>query len=192
MNKPLFFSVPAVWTGTLASVLLIGIIDLVLGYEFSSFLFYFIPIAATGWYLGILPSFLTAITSAVIWLAADTLSGHPYTNPVAPFWNTTIRLISFLFVGWTMSKISRKLKKSEAEVKILEGLLPICAQCKRIRDENGVWHPIEQYISKRTNAEFTHGYCSECGNKLMIEAGLDYRLPESQYAKDNKKHDLPD
>ncbi|OGV61772.1 MAG: hypothetical protein A2283_23895 [Lentisphaerae bacterium RIFOXYA12_FULL_48_11] len=187
MDKPLFFSTPAVWAGTLASILFIGIIDLSLGYEFSSFLFYFLPISITGWYLGTLQSFVSATASAVIWFLSDTLSGHTYSNSVAPFWNTAIRLIAFMFVGWAIAKISRKLKKSQAEVKILEGLLPICAQCKKIRDENGVWHPIEQYISKRTNAEFTHGYCSECGNKLMIEAGLDYRLPESQYAKDNKK-----
>lgn len=54
------------------------------------------------------------------------------------------------------------LKASAAEVKTLEGLLPICSGCKRIRDENGEWQRIEQYVSQRTSARFSHGACPTC------------------------------
>ena len=48
------------------------------------------------------------------------------------------------------------------EVKELSGLLPICVSCKKVRDDGGYWHQIESYISKRSEAQFTHGVCPEC------------------------------
>jgi PAS domain S-box-containing protein len=55
------------------------------------------------------------------------------------------------------------------ENKILMGLLPICSACKRIRDENGKWWMLEEYISTRTNAEFTHTICPLCRDELYPE-----------------------
>lgn len=54
------------------------------------------------------------------------------------------------------------LEQSLAEVKTLQGLLPICAWCKKIRDDEGLWTQIEQYVSSNTDARFTHGLCPEC------------------------------
>jgi hypothetical protein len=50
-------------------------------------------------------------------------------------------------------------------VKVLEGLLPICAFCKNIRNEAGEWERLESFISKRSEAEFSHGICQSCGEK---------------------------
>lgn len=50
--------------------------------------------------------------------------------------------------------------------KVLSGLLPICVSCKKIRDERGAWQPVEVYLRNHTGAEFTHGICPDCGNKL--------------------------
>lgn len=55
-------------------------------------------------------------------------------------------------------------------IKSLEGMLPICARCKRIRDDQGNWQPMESYISNRSQADFTHGICPECSEKLYPEA----------------------
>ncbi len=55
------------------------------------------------------------------------------------------------------------------ENKVLMGLLPICASCKRIRDENGKWWRVEDYISSRTNANFTHTICPVCKDNLYPE-----------------------
>jgi PAS domain S-box-containing protein len=57
------------------------------------------------------------------------------------------------------------LKEALANVKTLRGLLPICASCKKIRDDKGYWNQIEGYISVRTNAEFSHSICPECRDK---------------------------
>ncbi|MBU2549187.1 MAG: PAS domain S-box protein [Proteobacteria bacterium] len=52
------------------------------------------------------------------------------------------------------------------ENRILRGLLPICSSCKRIRDEDGKWWPVEEYIASRTEADFTHTICPECRTRL--------------------------
>jgi len=51
----------------------------------------------------------------------------------------------------------------------LQGLLPICASCKRVRDEHGQWNQIESYIRARSEAEFSHGICPECARRLYPE-----------------------
>lgn len=64
------------------------------------------------------------------------------------------------------------LKDALAEVKILSGLLPICASCKKIRDDKGYWNQIEGYIREHSEAEFTHSICPECAKKLYPELKL--------------------
>ena len=53
----------------------------------------------------------------------------------------------------------------DALTKVLRGFLPICASCKKIRDEQGRWNQIEEYIHDRSEAEFSHGICPECIKK---------------------------
>jgi len=69
-----------------------------------------------------------------------------------------------LIVMIVESKI-KKLEKSEERAEKLEGLLPICSHCKKIRDKEGNWDIIESYIEKRSKAEFSHGICPECLEK---------------------------
>ncbi len=56
----------------------------------------------------------------------------------------------------------RELQASLVEVKVLRGILPICASCKRIKNESGGWEQVESYVRAHTNAEFTHGLCPDC------------------------------
>ena len=85
-----------------------------------------------------------------------------------------------LFVVWTTAILGIKRNKIEQqrkmilierekalqEVKILRGFLPICASCKKIRDDNGYWTQIEGYIKDHSEADFTHGICPDCVEKL--------------------------
>lgn len=59
-----------------------------------------------------------------------------------------------------------KLQKALEEINTLRGVLPICASCKKIRDDGGYWNQIESYIKNHTEAEFTHGICPDCVKKL--------------------------
>ncbi len=62
-----------------------------------------------------------------------------------------------------------KLEKALLEVKRLSGLLPICASCKKIRDDAGCWHHIESYIRSHSEANFSHGICPDCLKRLYPE-----------------------
>ena len=63
-------------------------------------------------------------------------------------------------------RLVRELQAALAEVKTLHGILPICASCKRIRDDRGAWQPIESYVRDRSDAEFSHGICPDCAQRL--------------------------
>jgi len=72
-------------------------------------------------------------------------------------------------------KISNKnteLKEALEKVKLLSGFLPICASCKKIRDDTGYWKQIETYIGEHSEAEFSHGICPDCAKKLYPEYDL--------------------
>jgi hypothetical protein len=62
-----------------------------------------------------------------------------------------------------------ELQKALSEVKALSGMLPICASCKRIRDDKGYWNHLESYIRDHSEAEFSHGICPDCVEKLYPE-----------------------
>ena len=56
-------------------------------------------------------------------------------------------------------------KRTEEDVKVLRGLLPICSYCKKIRDDRGYWEQVERYVAARSDADFSHGMCPDCGVK---------------------------
>lgn len=66
----------------------------------------------------------------------------------------------------------RELRTALAEVKVLRGILPICANCKRVRTEEGGWDQIESYVRTHTNAEFSHGLCPDCAKATWGSAGV--------------------
>jgi len=69
-----------------------------------------------------------------------------------------------------------ELKNALADVNQLSGLLPICAYCKKIRDDKGYWNQIEAYLQKHTEAEFSHGICPDCEKNFYTD--LDKRKQE--------------
>jgi GAF domain-containing protein len=71
-----------------------------------------------------------------------------------------------------LRRVSKGLAQALEEVKTLEGLLPICCQCKAIKDENGKWMRLEGYVMARTAANFTHGFCPDCATKLYPDWDL--------------------
>ncbi len=69
-----------------------------------------------------------------------------------------------------LDKTNTMLRESLAKIKILKGLFPICASCKKIRDDKGYWQQVEVYLRGHTDAEFTHWLCPECVTKLRHRA----------------------
>ncbi|PYJ03151.1 MAG: response regulator [Verrucomicrobia bacterium] len=66
----------------------------------------------------------------------------------------------------------RELEEALSSVKTLQGLLPICCYCKKIRDDGNYWHRVESYIAGHANVRFSHGICPDCSAKLKADLNL--------------------
>jgi PAS domain S-box-containing protein len=98
-------------------------------------------------------------------------------NKLSDYTEKDIEIVSYLAdVAWNIADRKRseeerarlvfELQETLAKVKTLSGLLPICASCKKIRDDQGYWMQIESYISTHSEAEFSHSFCPDCVQKL--------------------------
>jgi cytochrome c553 len=109
--------------------------------------------------------------------------GFYFSPPGGIPWQVIFNRVIALFAIWVTALLTlqRKImeeKRVEAlwqrekaleDVKILRGMLPICASCHKIRDDKGYWTRIERYIKDHSEADFTHGLCPECAEKLYPE-----------------------
>lgn len=158
------------------ALILIGFLDYFTGPQFGFFVFYYIPILFAGWFIDRKTSLIYALIATVVWWTADSLGDNIYSSEFFRYWNSFIRLLSFLLVGVLFSnfrlrldkeqKLNSDLTKAISEIKQLSGLLPICASCKKIRNDSGYWNKIEEYLSEHTDAKFSHSICPDCMNKL--------------------------
>jgi hypothetical protein len=98
----------------------------------------------------------------------------------------TIASVCSLVLAWPISfyvmrfqkkleAANRELDKAQQQVKVLSGLLPICANCKNIRDDEGYWQSIEEYVTDHSQAEFTHSVCPACAKELYPELKLNIK-----------------
>ncbi len=99
-------------------------------------------------------------------------------NPYLPFWMGAMNRVMAMgmIVGLAYLAASRRSARESAfkaatQVKILQGLLPICACCKAIRTGDGEWDQLEKYLSANSEALFTHTYCPRCAEKLYPDLG---------------------
>lgn len=93
---------------------------------------------------------------------------------VVPIWKVFTNRGLALFAMWIIAillyhrnaLIARK-EEALARIQLLEDLLPICAECKKIRDQRDTWHQLETYLTAHSNMTFTHGICPECEKQAM-------------------------
>lgn len=98
-----------------AAVLLAAItwLDYATGYGFGFFIIYFVPVTLTAWYGSRTAGIAFAVASGICWYLAERLSHHPYPNALVIYWETFMRLVSFLTVSVTLSHIRRELRRRE-------------------------------------------------------------------------------
>lgn len=171
-----------IFAGIVCATALVGYLDFLTGREFGFFVFYFGPVGFAGWRLGLKSGVAISAISAVSWAIADLSSGYQYQHHFIPIWNAVIRLVAFLIIGvggsslrraYDLQKtISHDLTEALSQIKTLEALLPICASCKKIRDDQGEWQILEAYIGKHAGVRFSHGVCPQCAQSMIREAGL--------------------
>ena len=116
--------------------------------------------------------FLTCLNDPdVLARAIDT---NPYGYLVKPYDNAALKSsIEITLIKHQADKekeeLIARLEDALLQVKRLSGLLPICASCKRIRNEEGGWQQIEDYIACHSEADFSHGICPQCARRLYPE-----------------------
>ena len=109
--------------------------------------------------------FVTAVSEAMDAAQAFELGAVDYV--AKPFNPVTVK--ARVNTHMKLSNTLRELEEALKKVKTLTGLLPICASCKKIRDDQGYWQQVESYLSKHSEAEFSHGICPDCLKDLYPE-----------------------
>ena len=85
---------------------------------------------------------------------------------------TVISLFISCLIGKNTETLIEKLEKAFKEIKTLRGILPICSYCHNIRDDEGAWNKMEEYITSHSDVQFSHGICPKCLEKVRAEADL--------------------
>lgn len=152
---------PVIWVG-LAAVILVG--DYFTGPVVSLFILFVIPVALAArlsgrrWGVGLgtlmpLMHFGFTFLWQTPWTALDALI------------NAGVRMAVLVAVAVIVDHITRQAR----EIRVLRGLLPVCCFCRKIRTEDQNWQQIEAYITKHSEATFTHTFCPECAKKHYPE-----------------------
>jgi hypothetical protein len=153
-------------------IFIIAAIDHITVYDFGFFVLYYIPLIFFSWYSNRIGAVLISGLTICALFIANFHTGYEYTLTFSNIWNMTLLLASFLLVSLGAQhvahllkaerELSAKLKNAIIEIRHLSGLLPICALCKKVRNDKGYWEEVEAYIGKRSEASFTHGICPDC------------------------------
>ena len=145
--------------------ILILIIDYCTG-PFIQFPFlYVVPVLFVSWYHGKWWGLAFALVLPLVRLYYNTVWSVPWTLFEGTI-NAVIRIFILALLAYLVDRVARESTSAKEEVKLLEGLLPICSSCKKIRDSNNEWQQLEAYIMHHSEAKFTHGVCPECAQKL--------------------------
>ena len=170
-------------------LIIIALVDYFTGYELQFFVFYYLPISIGAYKYNKKVGYALAVASSFCWFFVDICSHHPYNLEVYRIWNTLIRTTSFVLIVELLARLRTSMQRQQklyadltaahAEVKVLQGILPICCVCKRIRDEQGKWEQIESFIHRNSEADFSHGMCPECVKKTYPDLVAFHRKPKT-------------
>ncbi|NQT59504.1 MAG: GAF domain-containing protein [Bacteroidetes bacterium] len=86
-----------------------------------------------------------------------------YENLIKNFRDIIQSQLELIYMNTILGEKNKSLSDYLAEIKILRGIVPICSFCKKIRDAEGNWSEVEAYVSRHSEAQFSHGVCPECG-----------------------------
>jgi K+-sensing histidine kinase KdpD len=127
--------------------------------------FYVLPVILAAWYSGMWPALALAIAVPAFRLMFLVLPQSTPGQMAGVALATAFRGIVIVFFALWFARLADFERSLQRRVKILEGMLPICAHCKNIRNDKGDWERMEAYISRRSEAQFSHGICPSCSDK---------------------------
>lgn len=164
---------------SLAATLVVAWIDYATGLELEVSAFYVLPVLLVAWFAGWRWAVVLALINAMAWSGVDHLAGHLHPNSFYAAWEFLNHALVYVLVAVTVGALRQvvgreramnlELNRALEEVGELKGLLPVCAWCHKVRDDQGYWGQLETYIEARTHASFTHGICPDCQAKVLAE-----------------------
>jgi hypothetical protein len=152
---------PAVWFG-LAVIFLAA--DYYAGPTIQFPIAFIFPVALAAWHGGIRWGLFFALCQPVARFAFNLYWDAPWPMMVSIV-NLLIRIAVLCSFAWLVAYTVRQRRRIAA----LEGLLPVCAWCRRIRDEQNSWQSLDSYLVKRAELDVTHGICPDCQSKHFPE-----------------------
>jgi hypothetical protein len=171
-------------TASLANLLVLSYIVYLAGYNFLFFIFFFIPAAMCGWYLGRVTVVCMAILSGVSWCVVDILSNHHSPAELFRYANTVICFLAFAAIGLLMQRLRtslseqvhmrqalektlEELKRSTEDTRKLQSQLQVvCAWTKRINIE-GRWVALDEFLTNQLNTKITYGVSPEAMQEVL-------------------------
>jgi hypothetical protein len=155
----------------------VAVLDALTPVELGFSAFYVVPVLIAAWGLGTSRGLAFALLAACTWYCVDLTSGRTLPHEFYRAWDTFNHLVSYslaaIFTGslkaaWLREQGLREDRdRALQNVRELEGLLPVCAWCKKVRDDQGYWQELEAYLRPRTRASFSHGICPSCADSLV-------------------------
>ena len=143
-------------------------LDYVTGHLVHFPLFHLLPVTLLAWnrynrlascFAVVLP--LTRIGFHFLW--------HTEGEIVSAIINAMVSMLVLILFIFLVQRVALQNELLEKRVKVLEGILPICSVCRQIRNEQGQYEPMEQYITEHSEAMFSHGICPICARKFYPE-----------------------
>ena len=124
-----------------------------------------IPVSLAAWYNGRRWGVALAIVLPLVRLYFTTILNTPWSFTEAAI-NAGIRVAVLGFFAVLIDRVATQAAALSTRVQILEGMLPVCAVCKRISDERETWHPLEQYVLAQSKSRISHEVCPDCAAKF--------------------------
>lgn len=173
---------------SLANLLAISYIHYITGFQLLFFVFYFVPVALAGWYLGRLSVFCLSVLTGMSWCFVDILSNHQYPHEIFRYANSMICFLAFATIGvlvqglrqalnqqrhtsQELQKANDELKRSSEALQTLQNHMQVvCAWTKRINVE-GKWVPLDEFLRDKLNAQISFGVSPEAMQQILQDAG---------------------
>ena len=119
------------------------------------------PVIISAWFCRPAYAYSLAVIQPLIRLGFAFSWPSPWSITISII-NTTIRIVVLALFAYLVSRTARQTRELAKRVNLLEGILPICSLCKKIRDEHGNWQAVEIYVSNRSEALFSQTLCPDC------------------------------
>lgn len=136
------------------------VLDLVLPFGVAAGVLHTIPVFISIWFPPKRYTLVSALLGTIF-----TVLGIFLSPAGGILWMGLLNRTLTLFTIWATAVLVLLHKQAAEHIKVLQGLLPICSGCKKIREGASAWHPLEVYIETHSEAQFTHGLCPECIQK---------------------------